>query len=82
MFLGLAGLTEVFNGSKAAQRGVVESQERGDKDVVEKECAISMGVGVAEVLDQMFERADVLAPADLFGPDGQLCRGLGAPGAV
>lgn len=73
MFLGLAGLTEVFNGSEAAQRGVVECQERGDKDVVEKECAIGVRVGVAEVVDQMLEHADVLAPRTGTGQTGNDC---------
>ena len=81
VFLGLPGLTEVFNGTEAAKRRVVECQQRGDEDIVEKECAIAMGVSVAEVVDQVLERADVFAAEDRFGPNGQRS-GLGSLGAV
>src|SRR5260370_42142447 len=79
MFLSLPGLAEVLDGPKAAQRGVEERQERSDEDIIEEQVAVAVRVGVAELLDQSLQRAEVRAADDRFGPKReQSRRGLGA----
>ena len=75
VLLGLTRLAEIFERSERSQRGVEEGEEIGDKDVVEEEFAVAVGVLIVELVDDPFERADVLGPDDLLGPDGQFAPG-------
>jgi len=72
MFLSLSGLAEIFDGSECSQRGVEESEEVGDEDVVEEQVAISVRVLFAESVDEALEGVNVVGAEDPLGPDGQI----------
>ena len=75
VFLSLSRLAEILHGPEGSQRGVEEGEEVGDKDVVEEEVAIAVGISLAELVDEPFEGTDVLGPDDLLGPDRQIAPG-------
>ena len=74
VFLSLSRLAEILHGPEGSQRGVEKGEEVGDKDVVEEEVAIAVGISLPELVDEPFEGVDVLGPDDLLGPDRQVAQ--------
>jgi hypothetical protein len=72
VFLSLSRLAEILHGPEGSQRGVEKGEEVGDKDVVEEEVAIAVGISLPQLADEPFQGVDVLGPDDLLGPDRQV----------
>jgi hypothetical protein len=68
MPLGLPRLTEVFDGPQTTQGGIEESQQVCDDNVVKKQSAIAVSIGISQGLCVFFQHSHIFAAGDLFRP--------------
>ena len=66
--LRLPRLTEIFDRPQAAQGGIEESQQMGDRHIVEEQPPIPVRRAAAQRAHMLFEHADVLAAGDRLRP--------------
>lgn len=75
MPLCLSRLAEIFDRPKTPQGGIEEGQQMCDYNVVEKQLAIAVGIGIPQCPHMFLQHPHILAAGDGFRPTWQRFEG-------